>query len=68
MDRAFDLYEQITLEMLEVRETDTVRSLIKQSKPLLRLKEQQPQRYSRLEQLLIQGTTDPSEVDILYKI
>uniref|UniRef100_A0A7S0VM30 WD40 repeat-containing protein SMU1 n=1 Tax=Polytomella parva TaxID=51329 RepID=A0A7S0VM30_9CHLO len=56
-----DLYEQIAFEMLELRENDTARSLIRQTPVLQRLKMDNPERYLKLEHLCNRTYFDPKE-------
>jgi WD40 repeat-containing protein SMU1 len=46
-----DLYEQVVLEMLELREVDTARALLRQTQVLARMKVDDPDRWARLETL-----------------
>uniref|UniRef100_A0A7S0R2D0 CTLH domain-containing protein n=1 Tax=Chlamydomonas leiostraca TaxID=1034604 RepID=A0A7S0R2D0_9CHLO len=57
-----DLYEQVVLEMVELRESDTARAMLRQTQVFQALKREDPERYMRLEHLCGRTYFDAREV------
>ncbi|PNW88232.1 hypothetical protein CHLRE_01g020400v5 [Chlamydomonas reinhardtii] len=57
-----DLYEQVVLELFELREIDTARAMLRQTQVFQRMKLDDPERYSRLEHLASRTYFDGREV------
>ncbi|KAI8620464.1 WD40 repeat-containing protein SMU1-like protein [Chytriomyces sp. MP71] len=59
--KLLDLYEHITIELVEMKEIQAARSLLRQTEVMQLLKETFPERYLRLEGLLAKPSFDSKE-------
>lgn len=59
-----DLYEHIALELIELRETDTARAMLRQTQVFANMQQEDPERYLSLERLCSRTFVDVKE---LYK-
>lgn len=56
-----DLYTQVVMELLESREIETAQHLLRETAPMISLKQENPDRYLRLEAMAKREHFDPRE-------
>lgn len=61
-DKSMALYEQVVLELIEMRETDLAREMLRTTEPLALLRASDPDRYFRLEAFINKGVTDAQDL------
>ena len=59
--------KQIVIELAELREIDTARSMLRKTPAMIVLRKQNPNRYLRLERLLQKQHFDYREVNSLFE-
>ncbi len=64
LDKVQEIYEQIVLEFIENKEFDAARAILRTTPPMIRLKQEKPEKYLRLEKLMSRTSFDPAEVHI----
>lgn len=56
-----DVYAQIVLELAELRDVETAQHLMKETAPMIAMKQDSPERFLRLDALIKRSTFDPRE-------
>eukprot|EP00002_Diphylleia_rotans_P015914 TRINITY_DN3081_c0_g2_i1.p1 TRINITY_DN3081_c0_g2~~TRINITY_DN3081_c0_g2_i1.p1 ORF type:complete len:511 (+),score=109.74 TRINITY_DN3081_c0_g2_i1:69-1601(+) len=62
MSSLFELYEHIVMEMMELREVDTARAIMRMTTTMNLMKQEQPERYLALEHMLTRSQFDPTDL------
>eukprot|EP00357_Protocruzia_adherens_P006973 CAMPEP_0114979430 /NCGR_PEP_ID=MMETSP0216-20121206/4365_1 /TAXON_ID=223996 /ORGANISM="Protocruzia adherens, Strain Boccale" /LENGTH=513 /DNA_ID=CAMNT_0002340751 /DNA_START=500 /DNA_END=2041 /DNA_ORIENTATION=- len=60
-EKLIELYEQVIIEMLELREIETAQLLLRETPTMLLCRQQDPDKYYHLEQLCSRSHFDPRE-------
>ncbi|KAH3762477.1 Guanine nucleotide-binding protein, beta subunit [Pelomyxa schiedti] len=61
-EKLMDLYEHIIMELAELRELEAARALLKQTQPMLYMKNNHPERFVSLDRMLQLGYIDPTDL------